>query len=75
MPQLHVYVPKSLAEEVRRRAQALGISVSRYLGQLVRREVASEWPEGWFDEVVGGWKGEPLERPAQGRHETRDPLD
>jgi len=75
MSQLHVYVPKSLEEEVRRRAKALGVSVSRYLGQLVRREVGSEWPVGWFDEVVGAWKGEPLERPDQGRYETRDELD
>ena len=75
MPQLHVYVPKNLAEEVRRRAEALGISISRYLGQSVRREVGGEWPEGWFDDVVGGWKGAPLERPAQGRVETRDTLD
>jgi hypothetical protein len=74
MPQLHVYVPKNLAIEVRRRAEALGLSVSRYLAQLLRREVRDEWPEDWFDRVVGGWQGEPLERPAQGSYEVRDEL-
>jgi hypothetical protein len=24
-------------------------------------DVPDEWPEGFFEEVVGGWKGEPLE--------------
>jgi hypothetical protein len=34
--------------------------------------VDAEWPEGFFEEVVGGWQG-PLERPDQGRFEsTRD---
>ena len=75
MPQLHVYVPKSLAEAVRRRAEAVGVSISSYLGQLVRREVGAGWPDGWFDEVVGGWKGQPVERPEQGNLERRDELD
>ena len=29
-----------------------------------------KWPEGFFEEVVGGWKGEPLERPDQGWFEA-----
>jgi hypothetical protein len=29
-----------------------------------------EWPEGFFERVVGGWQGEPLERPDQGRFES-----
>ncbi len=75
MPQLHVYVPKDVAEAVRRRADAIGVSISSYLGQLVRREVGGGWPEGWFDEVVGGWKGDPMQRPEQGTYELRDELD
>lgn len=74
MPQLHVYVPKNLAIEVRRRAEALGLSVSRYLAQLLGREVRDEWPEDWFNRVVGGWQGEPLQRPTQGTYEVRDEL-
>jgi hypothetical protein len=72
MPQLHLYLPKEIDEEVRRRAEMTGISVSRYLADLVRSQVADEWPAGFFDEVVGGWVGEPLERPAQPQSEVRD---
>ncbi len=25
------------------------------------------WPAGFFEEVIGGWVGEPLERPDQGK--------
>jgi hypothetical protein len=74
MPQLHLYISKEIAAEVKRRAEAGGMSVSRYLAELVRREVADEWPDGFFDEVVGGWRGEPLERPVQLPLEERDAL-
>ena len=74
MPQLHLYVPKEIALEIARRAQSRGLSVSRFLADLVRREVAGGWPEGYFDEVAGGWVGEPLERPNQGVYELREEL-
>ena len=74
MPQLHLYVPKELAAEIARQARARGVSVSRYLADLVRREVGGGWPEGFFDEVPGGWVGEPLERPDQGTYELREEL-
>ena len=74
MPQLHIYVPDNVASVVRERARARGKTVSGYLAELVVREVASDWPEGYFDEVVGGWKGPPLRRPAQGRFERREKL-
>jgi hypothetical protein len=32
------------------------------------------WPPGFFEEVIGGWVGEPIERAEQGEFETRDPL-
>lgn len=31
----------------------------------------TEWPAGFFEEVIGGWHGEPLERPEQGEYEQR----
>ena len=34
----------------------------------------SVWSEGFFEEVIGGWQGEPLVRPAQGSYPTRDEL-
>lgn len=32
------------------------------------------WIPGFFEEVIGGWVGEPLEREEQGKYETREPL-
>ncbi len=32
------------------------------------------WMPGFFEEVIGGWVGEPLERPEQGEYEIREPL-
>lgn len=74
MPQLHLYVSKGIAAEVKRRADQEGVTTSRYLADLVRREVADEWPEGFFEEVIGGWAGEPLERPQQLPLEEREEL-
>ena len=71
MPQLHLYVSDKLAAEVETRARKHGLSVSRYLAEVVRRDIVTEWPREFFDTIVGGWVGEPLERPPQGELETR----
>jgi hypothetical protein len=72
--QLHIYVPDEIGEAVKRKAEEAGLTVSRYLADLVQREVADTWPDGFFDRVVGGWHGERLERPPQGAFERRDDL-
>ena len=74
MPQLHLYVPEVLAQKIRQRAQASNMTVSRYLSELVQREVGSGWPEGYFENVIGGWQGPPLKRPPQGEFEPRESL-
>lgn len=74
MVQLHLYVPDDVAKLAKSRAKAAGKSLSSYLADLVVRDVAGEWPESFFEEVVGGWKGAPLRRPKQGRVERRDRL-
>jgi hypothetical protein len=74
MPQLHLYVAEDVASLVRQRARARRMTVSGYLADLVRREVASGWPSGFFDDVVGGWAGRPLRRPRQGHFERREKL-
>ena len=75
MPQMHLYVRDELADEIRRRAQAKGIPVSRYLGELIEREFVQGWPDGYFERVVGAWKGEPLSRRApDDDYEKRDAL-
>lgn len=75
MPQLNLYVNDELAERIRRAADEADLSVSRYLAELVRGAVETEWPEGFFEEVVGGWQGEPLERASQGTVEAREQLE
>lgn len=75
MPQLHFYVPKELADRIRHEAESEKLSISRYLAKLVEQKIAPGWPEGYFDDVVGGWQGEPLERSAQGIFERRDALE
>jgi hypothetical protein len=75
MPQLHLYLSKELAAEVRRRAERSGSSVSGYLAAVVRSQVADEWPTDFFDQIAGGWAGEPLERSQQPHPDTRDPFE
>jgi hypothetical protein len=42
---------------------------------VVQAESKSAEPSGWlpgfFEEVIGGWAGEPLVRPEQGEYEMR----
>lgn len=66
MAQLHCYVPEEIAHQAQRRATQSGLSLSRYLAELVKRDTGSSasWPEGYFD-IFGKWEGAPLARPAQ----------
>lgn len=76
MPQLHCYVPEELAQQAQRRAAQSGLSLSRYLAELVKRDAGTnmEWPEGYFD-LFKPIEGAELERPPQGVAEEREPLE
>ncbi len=74
MPQLFLYVPEPVAKELQKRASQRGLSLSRFLAELVKREVEKSCPRQFFDEVVGGWQGDPLVRPEQGQPEAREGL-
>ena len=74
MAQLHFYVPDEVATEIRRRAAALGLTTSRFIADLVSRELGGGWPPGFFERVAGSWEGDPLERPEQLPFEDREPL-
>lgn len=74
MPQLHLYVPDATAELLKRRAEERGMTLSKYLAEVVGQEADDEiWPEGFFDDVLGAWEGE-LRRPPQGLYEEREGL-
>jgi hypothetical protein len=72
--QLHFYVSAQLGAAVRRLAESKGLSVSAYVAALVAREVGGGWPAGYFDGVVGKWRGPPLERESEGEFERRERL-
>jgi hypothetical protein len=65
MPQLHLYVPEDVAEALRKRAEAKQLSLSKYLADIVKREVGQGWPDDFFTRVAGGWHGDPLVRPEE----------
>jgi len=73
MAQMHFYVPDDFAKLIRRRAKQANMPVSRYLVQLIRNELGSGWPDGYFDEIYGGWQGSGTPRKRAG--ETEDPRD
>jgi len=74
MTHVDLDIPDDVAGKLRERAEQLGMSVPRYVAQMVCRDVATGWPPRFFQEVVGGWKGTPLERLPQGDLEARDEL-
>ncbi len=57
MPQLHLYVSAETAEALRRKAKAHDTSVSKYLAEIVRKDLGVGFPEH-YDEILGGWQGE-----------------
>ena len=76
MAQLHCYVPKEIAQQAQRKASQSGLSLSRYLAELVKRDtgVSAAGPEAYFD-LFGKGEGAPLERPPQGEFEERLKLE
>lgn len=73
MPQLHFYVPESIATQIKDKAKHAHLPVSKYVALLVKKAVRNEWPTGYFD-VFGSFKDDPLQRPEQGDLETREVL-
>ena len=53
MPQLHCYVPETVAQQLQRQAANLGLSVSAYLAELVKRDINPGWPEGFEAALFG----------------------
>lgn len=74
MAQLRCYLSDVDAESFRRRAARAGMSVSRYLAELARKDLVSEWPEGYFRQLFGSDEIARIEHGAQAGFETRLPL-
>ena len=71
MPQLHFYVPDKFATEIRKRAKQAHLPVSRYLVEIISREIDTEWPENYFSGIGGGWRGQELKREPEGAIDSR----
>ena len=71
MAQMHFYVPDGLEKAIRKKAEKSHLSVSKFLAEVVKREVSDEWPEGYAESVFGKWQGEPLKREPEGEYEKR----
>ncbi len=64
MPQLHCYVPETIAQQLQQQAAQLGLSMSAYLAELVKRDVGAGWPEG-FESAQPGDTQHPRIRPCR----------
>ncbi len=71
MAQLHFYIPDAIADKIKIKAEHAHLSVSKYLAELAKKEVATQWPEHYFDNF-GAWQGEALARPEQHDIEQRE---
>ena len=74
MVELHLTFPSDVETQIHQRAEARGVSVDRYVADLVLRDIQTDWPPGYFERVIGGWKDEDIERPDQGTLERRAEL-
>ena len=74
MAQLHFYIPDSVADKIKAKAERAHLSVSKYIAELAKKEVANDWPDDYF-ELFGKWQGQALERPEQQAFEHREAFD
>lgn len=75
MAQLHCYLPDDQAELLRQRAERSDMSVSRYLAELARKDLKSNWPDNYFEQLFERDDIAPIERGAQGDLEVRTRIE
>jgi hypothetical protein len=63
------------AEFLAQRSEAASLVQTTLQQELLRQSVDENgWPLDFFETVIGGWVGEPLERAEQGDYDVREPL-
>ena len=76
MPQLHFYVPDDVAQQIKARAAQAKLPISRYVADLVKRDVGQGWPERYFERISGAAEGATTIRyEPSGPTEERLPLE
>ena len=63
MAQLHLSVDAETAAQLAEEADLRGLSLSKYLAELLQRAMPSRWPKGYLDAVIGSCADAPLEVP------------
>lgn len=58
MAQVTIYLDEDTEERMDRSAKEAGLSRSRWVANLIRKQTASEWPES-FRRLAGSWKDFP----------------
>jgi uncharacterized protein YllA (UPF0747 family) len=73
MPQLRFTVSEEIATKLRKKAAERNWNLSKYIAEIVKKEVDVDgWPEGYFEQVVGSWKGQGIEEPEDLPLQERD---
>jgi hypothetical protein len=73
MPQITLYVDEQTSQLMRAAARAAGVSLSRWVSELIRRHVADEWPDS-VHKLAGVWADDDAMAPAIGADVPREPL-
>ena len=75
MAQLHFYVPDDLAEQIKARAAQAKMPISRYVAELVKRDVGLGWPKDYFKRISRGTSATAIVHEPSGPPEERQPLE
>ena len=75
MPQFHFYVPDDFAKRIKARAAKARLPVSRYLAELVKKDVGQDWPEEYFERISSSEPDALIRYEPVGQAEVRLPLE
>ena len=76
MPQVTLYVDEQTSRRMRTAARAAGVSLSRWVSELIRQHTACEWPQS-VRQLAGAWTDEAteaIELGEPGQDVPREPL-
>lgn len=54
MGQITIYLDKQTEKKMRKHVRSSGLSLSKWLGQLIKERTGSEWPDS-VRELAGAW--------------------
>ena len=73
MPQVTLYVDEETDRRMRAAAQRAGVSLSRWIRDLIRGKTANEWPESVAN-LAGAWADYAEDRKSDTDDVPREPL-